>query len=343
MDHPIYQVIVQQSTDRGVFARLDYAAGAIEATLGGESRWGDTRSRRFINVEGQRGAPIFVAHQDARTSTLYGEVRVRPVPSLSFIAGGIYADAMRRQDQRVPVPQSGTASFSSFSPRFGLLWEPSDHIQLFANYSRSADFPTFVELAQTAEVGTRGRKGWASWDLSLYRATLNGEMLQYSVGPDIPASTFNAGRTLHQGVEAAITIDPLPWLRLRQIWQYSDFRFRRDNQFGNNRLPVIPRHVLRTEMRLGNDALHVAANVEVVPDGARADYRNSLRTPGYALVGLTAGVVVRDGIDLFVDIRNLTGKKAVGDISATLAATAASAIFYPVERRAFYAGFRARF
>jgi iron complex outermembrane recepter protein len=161
--------------------------------------------------------------------------------------------------------------------------------------------------------------------------------------PDIPAATFNADRTLHQGVEAGLAIEPSEWLRLRQTWQYSDFRFRDDSQFGNNRLPVVPRHVLRSEVRLGRDTLHVAPNLEWVPQGAWADYRNTTRTAGYALLGVTAGATVMEGIDLFLDARNLTGKKAIGDISAVLQAGDASAIYYPAERRAIYGGVRARF
>ena len=46
--------------------------------------------------------------------------------------------------------------------------------------------------------------GALGWDVTLYRSDLKGEMLQYEVGPNIPASTFNAGRTRHQGVEAAL-------------------------------------------------------------------------------------------------------------------------------------------
>lgn len=52
---------------------------------------------------------------------------------------------------------------------------------------------------------------------------------------------------------------------------------------------------------------------------------------------------IRKSLTLFFDARNLTGKKAIGDISAVVAATPASAIYYPVERRAFYGGVRARF
>lgn len=356
--HPIFMVIDQKSQDRGLFARSDLTAGIIALTLGGETRWGNTRARQFVNLAGKRGTETFRADQRARTSTVYGELRVTPVRALSLVIGAIYADGYREQARTVPSPVVGRASFDAISPKFGVLWRPADGVEVFANYSRSAEFPTFVELAQqaafvpvtaqrawTAEVGTRGRLGPVQWDISIYRANITGEMLQYT--PDanvgIPAATFNAGRTRHQGIEAGLTWTPRDWLRLRQTWQYSDFRFRRDVQFGNNRLPVIPRHALRSQIRLGTDAIHIAPTLEWVPQGAFADYRNTVRTAGYALIGLTAGATIRPGIDVFADVRNVTGKTAIGDISAVIAATAASAIYYPVERRAVYAGIRSRF
>lgn len=358
LDHPIFMVIDQKSEDRGLFARAEWEAGIVSLTFGGESRWGTTRARQFVNQNGERGALTFRALQRARTSNLYGEVRLSPAETLTLIAGGIYANGTRQQDRELPSTITGRASFDAFSPRFGLLWQPAPDVQFYANYSRSAEFPTFVELAQqaafvpvrpqrawTAEVGTRGHLGTLEWDVSAYRADIAGEMLQYT--PDanvgIPAATFNAGKTRHQGIEVALSWQPAKWLRLRQIWQYSDFRFRADVQFSDNRLPVIPRHLLRSELRLGTDALHLAPSLEWVPQGAFADYRNTVRAPAYALLGLSAGATVTRDLDLFAEVRNLTGKKAVGDIAAVIAATGTSAIYYPVERRAIYTGLRARF
>jgi len=354
--HPIYVVIDQKSDDRGLFARAEWEGGILSATLGGESRWGTIEARQFVNLNARAGAQIFRARQRARTSNVYGEVRLAPVTGLSLIAGGIYADGWRAQVQTFPVNMTGRASFEAFSPKFGVLWQPVQHVEIYANYSRSAEFPTFIELAQqaafvpvreqrawTAELGTRGTLGGFHWDVSAYRATLKGEMLQYAVGPAIPASTFNADRTLHQGIEAAFSYQPADWLRLRQTWQYSDFRFRGDKQFGDNRLPIVPKNVLRSEVRFGTETLHIAPNLEWVPQGAFADYRNTTRVGGYALIGVTGGATIRSGLDLFLDVRNVTGKKAIGDISAVIAATPASVIYYPVERRAAYAGLRARF
>src|SRR3546814_19235713 len=110
----------------------------------------------------------------------------------------------------------GRAGFNAFSPKAGVLFEPSAGVQFYANYSRSVEFPGFIELGQvaafvpfdaqrawTAEAGTRGRSGPLSWDATYYRSTIKGELLQFAIVPDIPASTFNAGRTPHAGVEDA--------------------------------------------------------------------------------------------------------------------------------------------
>jgi len=361
--HPIFQVIDQESTDAGGFARLDYGSGPFSFTLGGEIRRGSTRARQYVNNSGKRGDLRLDADQDARAATLYAELRFRPAPQLSLIAGAVYANGWRARevDYSFAPAQDGRLSFEQLSPKFGVLFEPSERVQFYANYSRSAEFPGFGEIFQTvsgtsafigtigaqtawtAEAGTRGTAGIASWDVSLYRSRIEGELLQYDVGPDIPASTFNAGKTIHQGIEAALSLQLSPWARLRQIWQYSDFRFDGDPVFGNNRLPVVPRHVYRTELRLGTDALHIAPNVEWVPEGPWADYVNGTKADGYALLGVTAGASLASGIDLFLDARNLTDRKAVGDISAAIAANPASAIYYPVERRAIFGGARLRF
>jgi iron complex outermembrane receptor protein len=354
--HPIFQVVDQVSTDRGVYARYERSGDVWSMTLGGESRWGSIDAKRFVNLSGKRGALTFDADQTARTTNIYGEIRVSPIENLTVIAGGIYADGFRKQSQIVPAAVKAQASFDAVSPKMGVLWEPDAEIQFFANYSKSAEFPTFVELAQiaafvpvreqtawTTELGTRGTLGWVSWDVAVYRANIKREMLQFTVGPDIPAATFNADKTRHQGVEAAFSATPTNWLRFRQIWQYSDFRFVGDAQYGDNRLPVVPKHVLRSELRLGGDKLHISPNVEWVPQGAWADYRNTTRNAGYTLLGVSAGARIKNGVDIFVDARNLAGVKAIGDVSAAVVATPASAIYYPVERRAIYGGVRARF
>lgn len=362
--HPIFQVIDQKSQDRGLFASLDLAGDLggmpVELTLGSQARFGTVQARQFVNVAGRRGAITADVAQTVQTINSYGEARIAPVDHIWLIAGGIHSHGERRIANRFAPARSGEASFDAFAPKVGLLYEPAATIQVYANYSRSIEMPGYSELSQTpaggvpgftpvglqrawtAEVGTRGRAGIAVWDISLYRADIRGEMLQFNVVPGIiPAATFNADRTRHQGIEAGLDLALLPWAKLRQVYQYNDFRFRDDAQFGDNRLPVIPRHLYRAELTLGGERLSVSPAIEWLPQGAWVDYANTKRTGGYALMGLTAQADVREGVTLFLDARNLTQRRAIGDISAVVRYSG-QASFYPVERRAVYAGLRAR-
>jgi iron complex outermembrane receptor protein len=352
--HPIYQVLDQDSLDRGVFARVGWTSGPLELLAGATARFGTVDSERHANVNGKRGALTFEADLKASTVDLYAEGRYQ-LGKARLILGGIFTHGKREQDQRFPAVVNSSASFDQFSPRLGVLWEPRENLQLYANVSRSHELPGFIELAQvasfvpldaqhgwTVEVGGRGKIGAASFDVSLYRAAIRNELLQFSVGPDIPASTFNADKTIHQGIEESLEVPLTQWASLRQTYQFNDFRFRNDRQYGDNRLPVIPKHVVRGELRLGPKDWHVTPIVEWVPHGAYADYANSFRVKDYATIGLGAGAAINRHLELFVDARNLTNKRAVGDISAVINYSQ-QAIFFPVERRAVYAGVRARF
>jgi iron complex outermembrane receptor protein len=354
--HPIFQVVDQDSVDRGLFGRLGWTSGNLQLLSGITARFGTVDSKRFVNLNGKRGARTFDADQTARTIDIYGEGRLGFAPGLTAIAGGVFTSGKRRQEQSFPTRVTGAASFTQFSPRVGMLWDATDRLQVFANISRSHELPGFIELAQvaafvplraqhawTGEVGLRGSLGPLQVDVSLYRAAVRNELLQFTVNADIPASTFNASETLHQGIEAGLEAPLAPWARLRATYQFNDFRFDNDPQYGDNRLPVIPKHLLRTEVRFGPEAWGIAPSVEWVPQGAWADYRNSFRADGYALLALTGSVAVDRRTEFFLDLRNLTNRKAAGDISAVIAWAPGSAIFYPVERRAFSLGVRSRF
>lgn len=356
--HPIYQVIDQDSLDLGGFARVGWRTGPLVLHAGATARFGSVDAERHVNVDGHRGALTFSADQDARTVDVYGEARLE-VGSVTFVGGGVYTNGMRKQAQSFPSRVTARATFNQLSPRLGLIWTPASNVELFANVSRSHELPGFIELAQidsfvplnaqhawTAEVGARGKLGPARFDVSFYRANVHNELLQFNVSPSIPASTFNAGRTLHQGVEAGVDLAITAWASLRQAYQFNDFRFQNDGQFGGNRLPVVPKHVYRTELRLGPEEWHISPSLEWVPKGAWADYANTFRTGGYATLSVSGSKRVAKDTEVFVDARNLLNKKAIGDIGAVVdyqtLLPAQRAIFYPIERRALYVGVRTR-
>ena len=181
------------------------------------------------------------------------------------------------------------------------------------------------------------------------------QLLQFTTNPDIPASTFNANRTVLQGIEAAASVDLFrniarpgagDKITLSGLWNLSDFRFSGDPQYGNNRIAGVPVNLLRAALGYSRpNGFHVSATVDWVPTGAWADNANTLRVPGYTLFGLQAGMELSKGVTLFAEARNLANKRYVSDISTVANARTASStvIFYPGAGRSFFAGVRYAF
>ncbi len=353
--HPINQVIDYELVDWGAFTRMTGEAGAFAWTLGAQAQIGTVDARQYANIRGHRG--VLKARENLKANTIagYGEGRLTLAEGLTAIGGVQFTSGHRLADDILNPARSDSRTYSEWSPKLGLLYEPSEALQFYANVSRAAEVPTFSELVQgtaqqfvplnvqrswTAEIGSRGSAGPVSWDVSAYRAWVRGELLGYTVDPDIPASTFNADKTLHQGVEAALDIRLAEGLKLRQIYNFNDFRFRHDAQYGNNRLPVVPKHQYRAELRWDVGAFSLTPGVEWIPQGAWADYNNTTRVGDYAVVNLAATARINDRISLFIDGRNLFDKRGVADISAVASANPASTIYYPLDGRAVYAGVR---
>jgi iron complex outermembrane receptor protein len=90
----------------------------------------------------------------------------------------------------------------------------------------------------------------------------------------------------------------------------------------------------------------VSPVLDWVPQGAWADYANTLRTNQYFKLGLEAGVPVAPNLSLFLDVRNLTNKRHVSDLGTMQNARAVganTAVFYPGEGRSLYVGARMSF
>lgn len=374
LDHPIFQVIDQESRNWGGFGRLSWKGeiGGLPAD-GHAGLWlrkGDLDSHFFINAKGARGALQSISYQNADAADVFAEGRLFVLPRLAVIGGATWGTAARDYTS-VAVP--GVAStfnlkagktYDWLAPRIGLLWEGDDGAQLFANLTRSVEPPNFNSMspnnvgftpvraqeAWTGEVGARGRKGPFTYDVTLYRARLDGEMLQYQpgiAGPGgtVPAATFNADRTVHQGLEAALDWRITPALRLRQTYTWSDFRFDGDVQYGDNRLPIAPEHFYRAELRYEHAAgWFVAPSLEWSASDIWVDYGNTTSAPSYALWNLNAGWTVNERLSLFVDARNLFDKAYVSNVqAATPTALPAGGYYWPGDGRAIYAGLTASF
>ncbi len=368
LDHPIFQVIDQQSRNYGAFARLrwqgEIGGRRADGYAGAWLRKGDLDSAFYLNRQGARGALQSLSLQNARAADLFGEGRLFVTERLVVIGGATWGTASR--DYRsfavpgVPTSFNLTArtSYDWVAPRAGLLWEDESGAQLFANLTRSVEPPNFASLsptnaglapvrpqrAWTAEAGARGRRGAFTWDLAIYRARLDGEMLQYTVAPGVPAATFNADRTTHQGLEAALDWRMARGWRLRQTYTLSDFRFDGDAQYGDNRLPIAPKHFYRAELRYEHPAgWFVAPSLEWSAADIWVDYRNATRARAYAVLNLNAGWALSRRVSVFLDVRNLADKAYVSNVQAAIAASPATAAYWPGDGRSAFGGVTVRF
>lgn len=367
LDHPIFQVIDQQSRNWGAFGRFSWdgevAGLRADAYAGAWLRTGDMDSNFYVNLGSARGGPRSRTLQNADAADLFAEGRLFVTDNLALTAGATWGRAGRDYESFAIPGVGGTFNLKAskdydwFAPRFGILWEAEDGVQVFANLTRSVEPPNFGSMsptgagfapveaqeAWTAEIGTRGRRGPLTWDVTAYRAELDGEMLQFTVAPGIPASTFNADRTVHQGLEAAVDWQVTPRWRLRQTWTWSDFRFDGDVQYGDNRLPIVPESLYRAELRYASPAgWFVAPSIERSSD-LTVDYRNTTTAPGYMIANLNAGWTASDRVSLFVDIRNLTDEAYVSNVQAAILATPATAAYWPGDGRAVFAGLTVAF
>ena len=368
LHHPIFQVIDQQSRNYGAFGRLDWEGRLFglraDAFGGAWYRVGDLDAQQFVNVRGSSGARMANARQNAKALDVFAEGRLFVTDSLALVAGGAWGRA-ERDYQNFALPGVGTTfnlttgkDYEWFAPRLGILWESASGAQAYANVTRSVEPPNFGSLSPTAggfapveaqeawtyEAGLRGRTAQFSWDVAVYRANLDGELLNFVVNPalGIPAATFNAEKTVHQGVEAGLDWRFAPGWRLRQTYTFSDFKFDGDRAYGDNDLPLVPPHVYRAELRYDHPAgWFVAPSVEWTPSDTWVDYMNTLKAPGYTVVNLGLGYRLDERASLFVDARNLLDERYVSNFSAvTDARTASTAVFWPGEGVSAFVGLR---
>ena len=376
--HPIFQVVDQDGFTYGTGARytasLNVAGFRNDVIAGARFFGGNNTALQYVNLSGSRGAQTLSARQDAYNYETYFENRFFFLPDVALMLGG-----KGLINDRNYVDEGGGLSasrgytslsktYSGFNPKLGLLWEPRKDVQLFADITRSMDVPDFSDLVQTqvngstgfvpladqrawtVEVGTRGRTDRFSWDVTAYRSLVHGQLLQFNTSPNlIPASTFNAGNTVVQGVELGVAMDVGRDLLARddrltfaQIWNYTDAHFSNDPQYGRNKIAGLPPHVFRSSITYAHPSgVQVTPTLDVVPVGMFADYANTVQVPAYMLVGMQAEYETQFGALLYVDARNLANTRYISDLGTVTNARATNpAVYYPGDGRSVFAGVR---
>lgn len=262
-----------------------------------------------------------------------------------WLTTGLAAIYTRRESAVTYPDTGGKVSMGDwdYAPRLGMRYQLTPDLQVFGNLSRSVEgphpwsmiyssnqfFPAGSgvstgaqrvpvrlqnQTATTLELGGRGDSTLGQWSLAWYYAQVRHELL--SVLPDANATTpyeLNASPTVHQGVEASL--QSKLWshqggeLSLRQAYTFSDFHYRDDDRFGNNRLPGLPMHYYQGELRYDwPQGFFAAVDTQLVSKVA-VDYANSYYADPYALLGATLGYnAPKNDWQGWLNMRNLTNK-----------------------------------
>lgn len=356
-------VIDQKTEDYGLSFKYEYQGQFYGRdnvfTVGYMPTYGEAKSRNFRNVNATKGALINNRHQFASNQEVFVENKLGLTADLTLITGVQFTNARRKVVDKLILAsgdQGLDARYSGSSPKLGLLYQVMPKIQFFTNVSQSYEPPTFGDLnnlvvdslksqrGTTFEIGTRGNSKYIDWDIAVYEARLDNELLQVGVaGSPFATSTVNADKTIHRGLELGLTARLPMGLESRSSLLINDFKLDGDTSYGNNRLPGVQRSLLRSELLYrGNyflNGFYFGPTIEWSPQRYNVDFAESLYADSYFVWGLKAGQKVNEHWSWFLEGRNLADRKyaATTGIGRDLGGVD-TATFLPGDGRTAYMG-----
>ena len=214
-------VAAQYAGERRVAGtRLTFAAGVDYDRM-------NERRQAFANVAGNRGT--LGRNEDNSVDNLdaYAQASWTFLPQWTLLGGVRTSRVQFRSRDRFLADGngSGQVDYSATNPVVGLTWHASERLNVYANWGRGFEVPTFVELAYRPGVaantvvdglnfGLRAARSrhaelgvkWLATDTqrldaALFSIETDGELVPYSTSG---RATFqNAGRVRRQGAELA--------------------------------------------------------------------------------------------------------------------------------------------
>ncbi|HLX61561.1 MAG TPA: TonB-dependent receptor [Planctomycetota bacterium] len=330
----------------------------------------------YENDGGAQGPQTDGDRTFAANAVLYGEDQFHITDKLSAI-GGLQLINSRRHfmDQFSPsgiANRSRVQDFYGVNPKIGLLYDLNDSDQIFGNFARSFQPPSFDDLTavrssagslyhtlraqtgSTVEVGSRGQRGRVEWEISAYHTWLEHELLSLANARGETIGAVNARSTIHQGVETEL--DTELWrgiaarccncdhdrILLRQTYTLNDFHFQNDKFFGDNRIASIPIHLYMARLEYQHPlGFYAGPSMEWNITRYPVDHANTLFAEQYTLLNFRTGYKSPHGFTLFFEAKNLTNKTYAATVEPQADARVGGPpdAFKPGNGRAFYGGF----
>jgi len=245
---------------------------------------------------------------------IYLQDQIALLENLKLVLGGRF-DAFR--DESTSDGELTETEAEAFSPRAGIVYQPTQDISLYASYSRSFTPVTGVSANDTPfepqrgtgyEVGVKteflGDRLFST--LAFYNTTLGNVLTE---DPNDPTFSIQVGEQRSRGIELDIAGEILPGWNIIASYAYTDAVITNDNIFEiGNRLNNVPYNTasLWTTYEIQNGSLAglgFGAGVFFV-DSRQGDLDNSFEVPSYARTD-AAVYYTRGNFRAALNIKNL--------------------------------------
>ena len=298
--------------------------------------------RRFFNNFGVIGNLSLKQDETVNSYGVFFQNELALTQALELTVGTRYDRVDYTVDDRFLADgdQSLQKNFEDASPMAGLLWSPSEALNLYTNVSTSFSTPTTTQLANPSggggingslkatnatqyEVGAKGQVNpMIFYDLSVFHTDVTDELVGFITGG---RAFFTNADTNRNGVEAQVVLKPWRGFTTTVSYTYSDFTFstlrpaaaikNRICHVGNcdgKRLPGVPEHNFRIEASyFARSGWYVSGDLQAVGN-FYADNENETRVEAYQVASLRFGHSGQVGnwtIEPFFGVNNLFGQK----------------------------------
>ncbi|PTQ68319.1 TonB-dependent receptor family protein [Celeribacter persicus] len=358
-------VRVTDGWDTNLMARYAYVPDAYElplVELTANYAYGEADRDYYENSGGNRGAQFGQNEFEASTLSVYAGANV-PIginwlltPSLS------YTRATRDNEDLWGNGSDFENTYDGWSPSLSLRWKPNGDQTAWVSVARSFDAPTSddlispvggnvntspttvqaadldAQIADTIEIGWRGRIGAFGWDAVAYHAEIENEFLLLNTSSGVPYTT-NAGETVHNGLELGLSGEFSPVLRGRLAYTWQDFHFDNDATRGDNQLAGAPEHLLTAGLEWDVMEDLTLSGTVTWRDKMPVDNMNTTWADDAVLLDLGARWRVSDMVELVAEVTNVTDETYASAVVANdILSYANQAVFIPGSGRAVFIG-----
>ncbi|MBW4619424.1 MAG: TonB-dependent siderophore receptor [Cyanosarcina radialis HA8281-LM2] len=200
------------------------------------------------NVTRPNLAPDFTSEQQIRSYGIYLQDQIEFSRNWKLLIGGRYDWVSNEYETLGDGIDTPAKKDGAFSPRIGLVYQPSDTVSLYASYGRSFLQTTSFTPGQVFEP-TRGTQYEVGIKTDFLDNKLLATLAAYhltktnvtTTDPNNPLRSVQTGEQQSQGIELDVAGEILPGWKVIASYAYTDAEITKDNTFPvGNQLNNVP-------------------------------------------------------------------------------------------------------